>query len=147
LSIPNRRRIVVAVSGGFDPVHVGHIRYFKEAKKLGTRLVVLLNTDEWLVRKKGSCFMPFEERKEIVESIKYVDEVIPVIDRDDSVAETLEKLRPNVFAKGGDRIRGNIPDKETSVCQKLGIRMVFGVGGGKIQSSSWLINRYKANKK
>ena len=134
-------RLVVAVSGGFDPVHRGHIRYFKEAKRLGNYLIVLLNSDEFLVRKKGKPFMNFEERKEILEAIKYVDKVVKVIDQDDSVAKTLEMVKPDIFAKGGDRVKSNLPKSETDVCQRLGIRMVFGVGGGKIQSSSWLLSK------
>ena len=138
-----RRKIIVAVSGGFDPVHVGHIRYFKEAKKLGDKLIVILNSDKFLIKKKGYAFMPFKERKEILESIKWVDKVIPAIDKDQTVCKTLAKLKPDIFAKGGDRTLENIPEKE--VCEKLGIRMVFGVGGGKVQSSSWLLNRFLKN--
>jgi D-beta-D-heptose 7-phosphate kinase/D-beta-D-heptose 1-phosphate adenosyltransferase len=134
-------RVVVAVSGGFDPVHRGHIRYFKEAKRLGNYLIVLLNSDEFLIRKKAKPFMNFEERKEILQAIKYVDEVVKVIDEDDSVAKTLEMVKPDIFAKGGDRIKSNLPKSEIDVCQRLGIRMVFGVGGGKIQSSSWLLSK------
>jgi D-beta-D-heptose 7-phosphate kinase/D-beta-D-heptose 1-phosphate adenosyltransferase len=85
--------------------------------------------------------MNFEERKEILEAIKYVDEVVKVIDEDDSVAKTLEMVKPDIFAKGGDRIKSNLPKSEIDVCQRLGIRMVFGVGGGKIQSSSWLLSK------
>lgn len=134
---------VVAVCGGFDPIHVGHIRHFRDAKKLGDILVVMLNDDDWLMKKKGYIFMPFEERKEIVESIRYVDKVVPVIDTDGSVSKTLEKLRPDVFAKGGDRIMDNIPKSEIDVCKRLKIKMVFGVGGGKVQSSSWLVDKLK----
>jgi D-beta-D-heptose 7-phosphate kinase/D-beta-D-heptose 1-phosphate adenosyltransferase len=132
-------RIIVAVSGGFDPLHVGHVRYFREAKKLGNYLVVLLNSDRFLREKKGYVVMPFEERREILEALKPVDEVVAVIDTDDTVARTLEAVKPSVFAKGGDRTRKNMPPAEVEVCQRLGIRMVFGVGGGKIRSSSWLI--------
>jgi D-beta-D-heptose 7-phosphate kinase/D-beta-D-heptose 1-phosphate adenosyltransferase len=136
-----KNRIVVAVSGGFDPLHVGHIRYFKEAKKLGNYLVVLLNSDTFLKEKKGYVAMPFEEREEILEALRPVDEVVAVIDADDTVARTLEAVKPSVFAKGGDRTRKNMPPAEIEVCQRLGIRMVFGVGGGKIRSSSWFIPR------
>ena len=130
--------VTVAVSGGFDPIHVGHIRYFKEAKKLGDKLVVILNSDQFLKNKKGYIFMPFEERKELLESIKYVDEVVRCIDKDQTVCQTLRKLKPDIFAKGGDRNLKNIPEKE--VCEELGIKMLFGVGGGKVQSSSWLVD-------
>ena len=83
--------------------------------------------------------MPFDERKEILESIKYVDEVMPCIDTDQTVSKTLEKLRPDVFAKGGDRKESNTP--ELPLCKELNIRVVFNVGGGKVQSSSWLVKR------
>jgi glycerol-3-phosphate cytidylyltransferase len=138
-----KSKVVVAVCGGFDPIHVGHIKHFRDAKKLGDILVVMLNTDDWLMKKKGYIFMPFEERKEIIESIRYVDEVIPVIDANGSVAKTLEQLKPDIFAKGGDRTITNIPQSEINVCEKLGIKMVFGVGGGKVQSSSWLIDKMR----
>lgn len=138
-----KNKVVVAVCGGFDPIHVGHIRHFRDAKKLGDVLVVMLNDDNWLMKKKGYVFMPFEERKEIIESIRYVDKVIRVIDTNSSVAKTLEQLKPDVFAKGGDRTIDNIPKPEIDVCKRLGIKIVFGVGGGKVQSSSWLVEKVK----
>jgi cytidyltransferase-like protein len=142
-----KSKVVVAVCGGFDPIHVGHIKHFRDAKKLGDILVVMLNTDDWLMKKKGYIFMMFEERQEIVESVRYVDKVIPVIDTDGSVAKTLEQLKPNIFAKGGDRTMDNIPKPEIDVCQRLGIKIVFGVGGGKVQSSSWLIDKMRQDQK
>jgi len=132
--------IIVAVSGGFDPIHIGHIRYFKAAKKLGDKLVVILNSDKFLKRKKGFVFMPFKERKEVLKSIRYIDKVIPCIDKDQTVCETLKKLKPDIFAKGGDRILENIPERK--VCEKLRIKMVFGIGGKKIKSSSWLLTKF-----
>jgi len=128
--------MLVVVSGGFDCLHIGHIRLLKKARELGY-LVVILNSDRFLTIKKGRPFMPFEERKEILESIKYVDRVIPCIDKDQSVCKTLKKLKPDIFANGGDRIDGNIPEAE--VCEENNIKMIFGVGGGKIESSSNLI--------
>ena len=142
-----KNKVVVAVCGGFDPIHVGHIKHFREAKKLGDILVVMLNTDNWLIKKKGYIFMTFEERKEIIESIRYVDKVTPVIDTNGSVAKTLEKLKPNIFAKGGDRTIDNIPASEINVCERLGIKIVFSVGGGKVQSSSWLIDKMRRGEK
>ena len=88
---------IVAVSGGFDPVHIGHVRQFKEAKRLGDKLYVILNSDRFLKNKKGFIFMPFKQRKEILESIKYIDKVIPCIDRDQSVCRTLAKIKPDIF--------------------------------------------------
>ncbi|MDP2934364.1 MAG: adenylyltransferase/cytidyltransferase family protein [bacterium] len=132
---------IVAVSGGYDPVHIGHIREFKAAKKLGDRLYAILNSDGFLKRKKGFVFMPFKERKEVLESIKYIDKVIPCIDKDQSVCKTLAKLKPDIFSKGGDKTLGNIP--EAKVCKKYNIKMVFGVGGGKVQSSSALTKKLK----
>lgn len=135
----HKKEIIVATSGGFDPLHVGHVRLFKEAKTLGDKLVVILNSDDFLLKKKGYIFMPFNERKEILESTRYIDEVVPSIDIDNTVCKTLEKLRPDIFAKGGDRNEFNIP--ELGICKELNIQVVFNVGGGKIQSSSWLVKR------
>ena len=135
---------IVAISGGFDPIHIGHIRYIREASRLGDFLVVIVNTDEFLIRKKGRAFMPLVERLEIVRSIKGVEEAIACIDDDQTVCRTLELIKPHIFAKGGDRTLENIPERE--VCERLGIKMLFGVGGGKIQSSSELINRSKDEK-
>ena len=132
--------IVVATSGGFDPLHIGHVRCFKEAKKLGDYLIVILNSDRFLREKKGIVFMPYSERKEIIKSLKCVDKVVDCVDKDQSVCKTLEKIRPDIFAKGGDRTLENIPEKE--VCQRLNIKMVFNVGGKKVQSSSWLLRKY-----
>lgn len=140
-----RRKITVAVSGGFDPVHVGHVRMFQEAKKLGDRLVVILNNDNWLRAKKGYVFMPEKERKELLEAIGCVDTVVltkhPKNPTDMSVRKELALLKPNIFANGGDRTAHNTP--ETEVCQSIGCEMVFSIGrGGKIQSSSWLLDKH-----
>jgi len=134
-----KKQKVVAVSGGFDPVHIGHIRLLKSARELGDKLAVILNNDGFLMRKKGYVFMPLNERKEILESIKYVDEVVVAVDEDQSVCKTLEMLKPDVFANGGNReTEGDILEREA--CQHLGIKMVFGVGGhDKPQSSTWLV--------
>ncbi|MCL5006609.1 MAG: HAD-IIB family hydrolase [Patescibacteria group bacterium] len=142
----SKKKIVVAVSGGFDPIHIGHIRLFQEARKLGDELVVVLNNDYWLKNKKGYSFAKEVERKEIIESIDCVDRVVvtkhgpnPV---DTSVSRELEELRPDIFANGGDRFAHNVPEAE--ICAKINCKMVFNVGdGGKIQSSSWLLGGYK----
>lgn len=110
------------------------------AAKLGTRLVVIVNGDEFLVRKKGYAFMPTEERVEILRALRDVDEVVVAVDKDQTVRETLRQVRPDVFANGGDRQAvGDIP--EAAVCRELDIEMVFNVGGGKVQSSSDLVQR------
>ncbi len=145
-----KKKIVVAVSGGFDPVHIGHVRLFKEAKKLGSELVVILNNDNWLMKKKGYVFMNQDERKEVLESIKYIDKVFLTKHRENtedmSVCQELSEIKPDIFANGGDRGEGNVP--ETDVCREIGCKMVFNVGaGGKIQSSSWLIDKIKNIKK
>jgi cytidyltransferase-like protein len=140
----------VAVSGGFDPLHVGHLRMFKKARALGDKLVVILNNDHWLAAKKGAAFMPEKERAEIILAFPFVDRVYVTKhkknDPDRSVSHAIRALRPAVFANGGDRKTvGDIP--EALVCKELGIKMVFNVGGGKVQSSSWLINAARATKK
>lgn len=142
VSSKNRKK-VVAVSGGFDPIHIGHVRMIGEAIELGDELVVIINNDNWLRIKKGYVFMPQEQRKEIVEAIKGVDRVVFTNHKknttDMSVCETLKKLIPDIFANGGDRVTTNVP--EVALCKKLGIKMVWNVGnGGKVQSSSWLVS-------
>jgi cytidyltransferase-like protein len=138
-----KEEIVVAVSGGFDPVHIGHIKYIKEAKKLGDKLVVILNNDNWLALKKGYSFMHENDRKYILESLRWVDKVIlskhKKGTKDLSIARELTELKPHLFAKGGDRTLDNIPEVE--VCKKHGIKMIFNVGGGKLRSSSELVAR------
>lgn len=139
---------VVAVSGGFDPIHIGHIRLIQDAKKLGDKLIVILNNDNWLRKKKKHIFMHQKERKEIIESIEGVDKVIltnhGLNPKDMSVSEELKNLRPDIFANGGDKTATNIP--EAPVCKKIGCEMVFNVGqGGKVQSSSWLLEKYVRN--
>ena len=137
---------VIILSGGFDPVHKGHIRMFREAANLGAQVIVGLNSDEWLTRKKGQPFMDFKERKEILEGFKYINQVLAFDDKDDTACSLISqvcKLYNNenfniYFANGGDRGKGNVP--EMSVCKDFNVVMLWGVGGGKIQSSSWLIN-------
>ena len=146
-----QKKIVVAVSGGFDPLHVGHTRLFRRARALGDKLVVILNNDNWLRKKKGYAFMNQRERKEILLALRPVDRVVltshPKNPADMSVVKELEKLRPDIFANGGDRKPGNTP--ETGVCKKINCTMVFRRGrGGKVQSSSWLLEEYlQKNKK
>ncbi len=129
---------VVAVSGGFDPLHIGHLRMIQAAKALGTRLVVIVNRDEFLKQKKGYVFMPLEERMEILRGLRDVDEVVAAVDSDHTVCETLRLVKHHVFANGGDR-RDEAVIPEAGVCRELGIEMIFNVGGGKVQSSSGLV--------
>lgn len=132
---------IVAVSGGFDPVHVGHIRLLKGARKLGDELVVILNSDRFLKKKKGKGFMSWRDRAEIIGSIRYVDRVVATLDRDQTVRKTLAKLKPDIFANGGDRkTKQDIPERH--VCEKNGIKMIFGIGGKKVRSSSILLKKY-----
>lgn len=137
------------VSGGFDPVHPGHINLFKEAKKLfpKAKLWVLLNSDRWLINKKGTPFMVFSQREKVIKSIKYIDGVLPVNDSDGTVIAGLQYIKkqyPNAvirFLNGGDRKEDNIP--EVSVCLSLDIEIVNKVGGYKTQSSSSLLTKFK----
>ena len=124
---------VVAVSGYFDPIHVGHLEFLKIAKSLGDKLVVIINSDYQADLKKGKSFMPEEDRLEIVQALRCVDEVFLSIDKDKSVCKSLEHLKPDIFANGGDRSLKEIP--ETAVMKKYNIEMVDGLGE-KIRSSS-----------
>ena len=141
----------VVVSGGFDPVHIGHIELMKAAKALGDRLIVILNNDSWLKKKKGFVFMNESERKAVLEAFKYVDRVLVTSHPDDptdmSICRELELLKPDIFANGGDRDKKDADNRASSLnpeqelCAKLGIKMIFGVGGKKQQSSSELVRR------
>lgn len=142
----NNEKITIAVSGGFDPVHVGHVRMFEQAKKFvgpNGRLVVILNNDKWLEHKKGHAFMSEIERAEVIKSIRWVDDVIITnhseAPEDVSVCDSLREIKPHIFANGGDRKADNIP--EYSLCEELGIEMIFNIGGEKAQSSSELVKR------
>ena len=139
---------IVAVSGGFDPIHIGHIRYMQEAKKLGDKLIVILNNDNWLNFKKGYAFMPAKERKEIIEALGCVDEVIITKHsnktKDISICKELRKIKPHIFANGGDRKPDGDPVPEVDLCNELGIEIVYNVGhGGKVRSSSLLVKQAK----
>jgi D-beta-D-heptose 7-phosphate kinase/D-beta-D-heptose 1-phosphate adenosyltransferase len=133
----------IMVSGGFDPLHIGHLRMIKEAAKYG-KVIVVANSDAWLLRKKGYIFMPWTERKEIIEGYAEVDRVEAVDDSDGSVCEAIRRLRPTYFANGGDRTNKNTP--EMAVCDELGITMLWEIGGGKIQSSSEMVANANAAK-
>ena len=141
---------VVLVTGGFDPLHSGHIEYFIEAKKLGDKLVVGVNTDAWLKRKKGRPFMPGGERISIIQNLSMVDHCLLFGDDDDSAIEAINNVRmlyPDahiIFANGGDRTSENIPEMEADV---ENISFKFGVGGeNKANSSSWILDEWKTQK-
>tara|TARA_A100001015_G_scaffold292324_1_gene367542 strand:- start:814 stop:1584 length:771 start_codon:yes stop_codon:yes gene_type:complete len=137
---------VIVVSGGFDPIHSGHIEYLKSAKSHGDKLVVALNSDDWLINKKGKAFMPFEERKTIIENLRFVDEVIDFEDDEiGSCINALKKIKlkfPDdkiLFANGGDRNKENIPEMEVN-----DVEFLFSVGGeDKKNSSSWILKNWQ----
>ena len=139
---------IVIVTGGFDPLHSGHIAYFKAARTLGDKLVVGLNSDEWLTRKKGRPFMPLQERQAIVGNLSTVDEVVVYNDNDGSSIDAIKLIKTRyptakiVFANGGDRTKDNIPEMVFD-----DVEFVFGVGGeNKMNSSSWILEDWKKPK-
>ena len=139
---------IVLVTGGFDPIHSGHISYFKEAKTLGDKLIVGLNSDEWLERKKGRAFMPWNERLCVINNLSMVDEVYTFDDEDGSAKAFIKQVRAHyptaelIFANGGDRTSNNIPEMEVK-----DVLFKFGVGGeNKKNSSSWILEEWKAPK-
>jgi D-beta-D-heptose 7-phosphate kinase/D-beta-D-heptose 1-phosphate adenosyltransferase len=139
---------IVLVTGGFDPLHSGHIEYFKAAKQLGNLLIVGINSDAWLTRKKGRAFMPAVERKAIIENLHQVHKVIEFDDTDNSAVDAIKKVKelfPRdkiIFANGGDRTKDNIPEMVFE-----DVEFVFGVGGtNKANSSSWILDEWRAPK-
>ena len=137
---------IIILSGGFDPIHKGHIRMFKEAYKLG-KVIVGLNSNRWLERKKNNFFMSYEERKEILDAIKYIDITEKFNDDDNTACDLIQKIHSkysseyNVFfGNGGDRTNRTTPELE--FCNKNKIEMIWGLGGGKIQSSSDLLGKW-----
>ena len=124
---------VVAISGYFDPIHVGHLEYINMAKKLGDKLVVIVNNNYQCELKKGKPFMDEKDRVIIVSNLKNVDEVFLSIDKDKTVCASLEKIKPDIFANGGDRKNYEIP--ESVICKKFDIKIIDGLGE-KIRSSS-----------
>ena len=133
---------IACVSGYFDPIHIGHIEYFKLAKQGADKLMVIVNNDEQAILKKGKPFMPADERIKLIQELKCVDFVVKSVDTDRTVCKTLETVspRPTYFCNGGDQNNNSIPEAE--ICNQLGIELVDGLGN-KIQSSSWLIKGSK----
>jgi cytidyltransferase-like protein len=141
---------IILVTGGFDPLHSGHIAYFKAARTLGDILIVGINSDEWLERKKGQAFMPWNERLCIINNLSMVDEVYTFDDSDGSAKAFIKQVRAHypdsklIFANGGDRTKENIPEMDVN---DSNIEFVFGVGGeDKKNSSSWILQEWKTPK-
>jgi cytidyltransferase-like protein len=136
-------RKIVCVSGGYDPLHVGHIKQICDAKKLGSLLIVILNSDRFLLNKKGYYFFSVIQRKAILEHLRPIDYVYvfnPTDPDDMTVCEALRDIHPDIFAKGGDRSPIGTPIPEEKLCEELGIEVVYGVGGfDKVSSSSVLV--------
>jgi cytidyltransferase-like protein len=139
---------IIILSGGFDPCHSGHISMINAAKELGDILIVGVNSDSWLQRKKVQAFMPWQERATIVGNLKAVDQVAQFNDDDGTACDLIEKVKASyplaeiVFANGGDRTKENIPEMRVS-----GVEFIFGVGGeNKMNSSSWILQEWKAPK-
>jgi D-beta-D-heptose 7-phosphate kinase/D-beta-D-heptose 1-phosphate adenosyltransferase len=143
-------KTIVLITGGFDPLHSGHISYFNRAKELGDILIVGINSDDWLARKKGKPFLPRNERSRIIQSLKMVDFVIDFKDEDGSAKHAIKMVRQSypqdqiIFANGGDRTDKNIPEMDI---QDDNLKFVFGVGGfDKQNSSSWILEEWKSPK-
>jgi cytidyltransferase-like protein len=141
---------IVLCTGGFDPLHSGHIRYFEEAKKLGDQLIVGVNSDEWLTRKKGRPFMRWEDRLSVIRNLRLVNGTVQFNDTDDTAKDAIRKVRLNypndiiIFANGGDRTDNNIPEMDF---RDNNLQFAFGIGGeNKINSSSWILEEWKAPK-
>ena len=137
---------VVLVTGGFDPIHSGHISYFNNAKEFSNRLIVGINSDEWLVRKKGQYFLPWKERAKIIGSLRMVDDVISYNDEDNSSSEAIEKClkisKKVIFCNGGDRKNNNILEMDVFKNNPR-VQFKFSVGGDdKKNSSSWILHGY-----
>jgi cytidyltransferase-like protein len=140
----DNKRPTVMVSGGFDPVHVGHIRMILEAGEYGD-VIVIANTDSWLFRKKGFTFMEWDRRAEILNAIKGVVLVDSVDDSDGTVCEAIRRLKPTYFANGGDRGKKNTPEQD--VCEELGVELLWGIGGDyKADASSDLVERFRKHR-
>lgn len=126
----------IAISGGLDPIHDGHIDLLEDAARYGN-VIVILNSDEWLVRKKKYFVQPWSVRARIMSAFRNVAMVAAVDDSDGTVCEALRRIRPDYFANGGDRTQTNTPELE--LCKELGIKPLFGIGGAKTNSSSRIV--------
>jgi len=135
--------IRVAVAGGFDPLHIGHLCHLQKAKALGDYLIVMVSNDEDMIRKKGYCFMPLEDRIAILKELRCIDEVIATVDDDGTQAKTLKLIKPDILAKGGDRTPDNMPQNEIESCKEIGCKIVYGVGTQLRESSKLVENLLK----
>ena len=127
---------IIMCSGGFDPLHIGHLRYLEAASQHG-KVIVALNSDDWLYRKKGYVFMPHGDRTSILKALTVVTDVTPFDDANGTACGALRRICPDFFANGGDRVEGD--PREHAVCEELSIIELFNIGGKKIQSSSKLV--------
>lgn len=136
--------IYIALSGGFDPLHEGHVAMIHDARALG-KVIILLNSDAWLHRKKGFVFMSFESRKKIMDSVRNVELVLPAYDADNTVCQSILNLKDVIkfFGQGGDRWPTTANPEEIALCEKLDIPIIYGLGGGKVQSSSALLKPHR----
>jgi len=141
---------VVLVTGGFDPLHSGHLAYLKAARKLGDKLIVGVNSDSWLEQKKGKNFLSLSERFEIVSALRYVDNCILFNDDDGTAIEAIRNVimlfpfKRIIFANGGDRKQGNVPEEAPGLFDDREIIFQYGVGGAdKKNSSSWILQRWE----
>lgn len=139
-----KKEIIVVTSGYFNPIHKGHIECLELAKKLGDKLIVIVNNDKQVMLKTGSIFMNEQDRMAIVRALRCVDEVFLSVDEDRTVCESLRALKPDIFAKGGDRNAGEIP--ESAICKELGIKIIDGLGA-KVENSSRLRELFSGEKK
>jgi len=131
---------IVCASGYFNPLHYGHIEYLEKSKSLGDKLIVIVNSDKQSRLKKGTSFMPEDERLKIIRSLRCVDAAIISVDEDRTVCKTLSHIHPHMFTNGGDQSNEIIPERK--ICEKIGTKLVDGLGD-KIQSSSWLLAKVK----
>ena len=134
--------IRVAVTITFDLLHAGHIDHLEKASKLGDKVIIIVDPDEFLIKKKGYVLQPLESRMRIAQFLKnnipWIEDVVVSIDKDGTCAETLRMIKPDILAKGGDRIPGNMPQNEIKVCQEIGCQIVYGIGR-QLYSSSKII--------
>ena len=138
-----KKEVVVLATGCWDPLHLGHIKHLEAASRLGTKLIVAVAGDEVVIAKKGYCLMPLEDRMAVVQGLKWVSEVLISVGTERSDARTLEVVHPHILAKGGDKAPENMFPDEIATCQQIGCKIVYGVGGEKIRSSSALVQKVR----